>query len=114
MFSAINGRSAEISGGNVRSADGSAREKQLRYDLHGSRLRACYAMSGTELAYGGISLRTTRWAVLRRRSLRACYSMSGTEMPYGPTSPVHSTARYALSTRKVAAYARAMRCPVLA
>eukprot|EP00961_Rhodomonas_salina_P107605 1448719-Rhodomonas_salina.2 len=36
-------------------------------------LRACYAMSGTDLAYGG-----------------TCYAMSGTDLAYGERCPVLS------------------------
>eukprot|EP00961_Rhodomonas_salina_P134844 1813766-Rhodomonas_salina.1 len=54
-------------------------------------LRACYAMSGTEIPYGDISLRACyamsgteiRYGAI---SLRACYAMSGTEIPYGTIS----------------------------
>eukprot|EP00961_Rhodomonas_salina_P154159 2076502-Rhodomonas_salina.1 len=52
-------------------------------------LRTCYAMSGTELAYATCPVRCP---VLRQRTvvksamcLRACYAMSGTDMAYAAT-----------------------------
>eukprot|EP00961_Rhodomonas_salina_P009566 129683-Rhodomonas_salina.1 len=38
-------------------------------------LRACYAMSGTAMAYAATCL-------------RACYAMSGTDLPYGASRPI--------------------------
>eukprot|EP00961_Rhodomonas_salina_P018755 252377-Rhodomonas_salina.1 len=64
-----------------------------------SFLRACYAMSGTELAYHAMRcVVLSKHIVLRARYamcstevlamrivLRACYAMPGTEMRYAPT-----------------------------
>eukprot|EP00961_Rhodomonas_salina_P256409 3465224-Rhodomonas_salina.4 len=43
------------------------------------RLRACYAMSGTEIAY------PVPCPVNSAIRLRACYAISGTDVAYGPT-----------------------------
>eukprot|EP00961_Rhodomonas_salina_P118203 1590864-Rhodomonas_salina.1 len=53
----------------------------LRY-RSGISLRECYAMSGTDLAYGGISLRT--YDALPLRCYQCC-AMSGTDLAYGAT-----------------------------
>eukprot|EP00961_Rhodomonas_salina_P089066 1197985-Rhodomonas_salina.3 len=54
----------------------SRERKCVRATTHGLGsaidLRACYAMSGTDMAYGAI--------------LRASYAMSGTNVRYGATS----------------------------
>eukprot|EP00961_Rhodomonas_salina_P023507 315720-Rhodomonas_salina.1 len=44
-------------------------------------LRACYAMSGTDLDCGAIGL-------------RACYAMSGTDLAYGATSALNATQNF--------------------
>eukprot|EP00961_Rhodomonas_salina_P304210 3941522-Rhodomonas_salina.6 len=60
---------------------------ELRLPYHaGTRLRGCYALCGTELAYGA-----TRGAVLRLRMVLCdvrvwCYAMCGTELAYGATA----------------------------
>eukprot|EP00961_Rhodomonas_salina_P064044 860638-Rhodomonas_salina.3 len=57
----------------------------------GIGLCACYAMSGTEFAYG--ATRHSRMDAVchaeRGASLRACYAMSGTDIAYG-VRPGHS------------------------
>eukprot|EP00961_Rhodomonas_salina_P271116 3663327-Rhodomonas_salina.1 len=50
---------------------------RLLRSLRGSSLRACYAMSGTDLARGSILL-------------RAFYTVSGTDLAYGATSAIFS------------------------
>eukprot|EP00961_Rhodomonas_salina_P000490 6849-Rhodomonas_salina.2 len=55
-------------------------------------LRVCYAKSGTDLAYGGIVL-------------RVCYAMSGTVLSYASAMRC--------PRMEVLSYASAMRCPVL-
>eukprot|EP00961_Rhodomonas_salina_P073203 983480-Rhodomonas_salina.2 len=49
-------------------------------------LCACYAMSGTEIAYGAISL-------------RACYTMPSTDLAYGATSLSESERAILLGSR---------------
>eukprot|EP00961_Rhodomonas_salina_P050581 679299-Rhodomonas_salina.3 len=50
-------------------------------------LRACYAMCGTELAYGGLDCSSTLRPGSCRcpSSLRVCYAMPGTGIAYGAT-----------------------------
>eukprot|EP00961_Rhodomonas_salina_P190820 2574433-Rhodomonas_salina.2 len=55
------------------------------------RLRACYAMSGTNTAHGAIGL-------------RACYAMPGTDTAHGAVR---------CPALAVCAYARAVQCPAL-
>eukprot|EP00961_Rhodomonas_salina_P287042 3878628-Rhodomonas_salina.2 len=55
-------------------------------------LQACYAMSGTDLAYGATQCQSpyaskAGHGVTSRISLRACYAMSGTDIAYAATSP---------------------------
>eukprot|EP00961_Rhodomonas_salina_P233742 3158713-Rhodomonas_salina.1 len=75
---------------------------------HGtSRLRPCYAMSGTDLAYvfppsleglptvGSLICLRTRYAmsVNRPSSLRTPYAMSGTDLAYAATSSTWAESR---------------------
>eukprot|EP00961_Rhodomonas_salina_P210323 2839784-Rhodomonas_salina.2 len=57
----------------------------------GGCLRACYAMSGTDLAYGTVCL-------------RVCYAISGTDLAH---------AAICLSRMMLSGYARSRQCPVL-
>eukprot|EP00961_Rhodomonas_salina_P014396 193116-Rhodomonas_salina.2 len=82
---------------------GATRELRCRWLVQSAiRLRACYAMSGTEIAYGAISPRDTR--------LCACYAMSGTEIAYGgSTTPARGLRclcgrRYAGGRRRLVYY----------
>eukprot|EP00961_Rhodomonas_salina_P301817 3940624-Rhodomonas_salina.6 len=68
-------------------------------------LRACYAMSGTEVAYGDVCV-------------RACYAMSGTHLAENVLSEYGITTVMAvnmdMSGPQVSSYALPMLCPVLA
>eukprot|EP00961_Rhodomonas_salina_P263175 3556346-Rhodomonas_salina.3 len=71
----------------------------------GISLRASYAMSGTDHAYGGIFL-------------HACYTMSGTELAYGAIRAGRHTCardrrRGGEGARYLLAYARSTECPIL-
>eukprot|EP00961_Rhodomonas_salina_P301482 3940481-Rhodomonas_salina.14 len=60
------------------------------------RLRSCYALSGTDLAYAATCL-------------RSCYALSRTDLAYAATCS--SDVRYSVSPL-LSAYDRAARCPV--
>eukprot|EP00961_Rhodomonas_salina_P092859 1249926-Rhodomonas_salina.1 len=65
--------------------------------LRSIRLRACYAISGTDIAYGAVRLRACyaipgtnlAYGAIRLLAyafgLRACYAMSSTDLAYGAT-----------------------------
>eukprot|EP00961_Rhodomonas_salina_P196057 2646605-Rhodomonas_salina.2 len=70
-----------------------------------------YAMSGTELAYAGISLLRDAGTKLAYIGLRACYALSCTERGYGATqaqrrsgSQTNPSTSLPYATRSVAAY----------
>eukprot|EP00961_Rhodomonas_salina_P105977 1427229-Rhodomonas_salina.2 len=74
-------------------------------------LRACYAMSSTDLAYGTAYAATAIW-------LRAWHAMCGTDLAYGATQadmepPPSDLLRTVNVTCQVSAYARATRSAVL-
>eukprot|EP00961_Rhodomonas_salina_P069130 927976-Rhodomonas_salina.2 len=60
------------------------RPMHLLRDVRSICLRACCAMSGTDMAYGGIGLRAMSGTDLPDGgiTLRACYAMSGTDIAY--------------------------------
>eukprot|EP00961_Rhodomonas_salina_P084083 1130297-Rhodomonas_salina.5 len=82
-------------------------------------LRACYAVSGTELAYGATGCYyggSEPHSLFRRRvgsaiSLRPSYAMSGADIAYGATTRLLRDVRYWHSVWCFCA--SATRCPVL-
>eukprot|EP00961_Rhodomonas_salina_P008361 113604-Rhodomonas_salina.1 len=83
-------------------------------------LRACYAISGTDLLCIAICLRncyamsgTDLLSIVI--CLRACYAMSGTDLAYGVTVLLFpNLTRTFEESYQVSAYAPALRCPILA
>eukprot|EP00961_Rhodomonas_salina_P222913 3014208-Rhodomonas_salina.1 len=78
-------RTEHISGRSV-----SRRSSPLRPSLSPTALPACYALSGTDVAYAAAMRSTVCWvlcAIRYCRSLR-CYSQSGTDVAYGVTTRV--------------------------
>eukprot|EP00961_Rhodomonas_salina_P271028 3662494-Rhodomonas_salina.2 len=49
-------------------------------------LRVCYAMSGTDLAYGAICLRISYASSALAPSAYVCYARCCTDIEHGPTS----------------------------
>eukprot|EP00961_Rhodomonas_salina_P198332 2675854-Rhodomonas_salina.2 len=75
------------------------------------RLRTCYAMSGTVIAYGGGCLRHVRTdGAYRAVCLRGFYAMSGTDLAYGATSTATTCSRSRTSARSVAMGLRVAAC----
>eukprot|EP00961_Rhodomonas_salina_P261626 3535963-Rhodomonas_salina.3 len=72
-------------------------------------LRACYAISGTGIAYGAISLRAC-YAISGTDlaygaiSLRACYAMSGTDLAYGASSGGSSNSSNTAAAGRILGY----------
>eukprot|EP00961_Rhodomonas_salina_P201557 2719123-Rhodomonas_salina.1 len=66
-----------------------------RGEAPGTRLRASYAMSSTDIAYAGTSLRASyAMSAHDAIALRACYAMSGTDIAH---LGISLRARYAMS-----------------
>eukprot|EP00961_Rhodomonas_salina_P102334 1376523-Rhodomonas_salina.1 len=66
---AVCGRGADVGGGTRCAAVGFKMLTCIQVTWPAIRLQACYAMSGTEPAYGAISL-------------RACYAICSPELAY--------------------------------
>eukprot|EP00961_Rhodomonas_salina_P026764 361602-Rhodomonas_salina.1 len=109
----------------------SAGERRAGGTESGIVLRACYAMSGTDIAYGAIWLCNVRYWPRRfcylptrvlcamcgtgtaygfSRALR-CPAMSGTDIPYGAMSGTDIAYGSVLNPMVLSAYALATRCP---
>eukprot|EP00961_Rhodomonas_salina_P086560 1163875-Rhodomonas_salina.1 len=61
-------------------------------------VRVCYAMSGTDIAYGATCVRVCY--AMSATCLRACYAMSGTEMALHLLSPYAGSQLHAQSHRR--------------
>eukprot|EP00961_Rhodomonas_salina_P012479 168154-Rhodomonas_salina.3 len=90
-------------------------ENQIEGEGYAVFLRACYAMSGTDAAYGAIRLCAISGTDMAYGAIRLC-AMSGTDVAakWMARGLVDCQTLTAISLRwSHPAYARAMRCPVL-